>query len=118
LERSGGQTLYNCKVNNIAISVFKVINDLFKPVRTDFYIHKENNYSLRNVKNLVRPNVNSITFGRNSLRYEGVVIWENLPNYVKNIETLESFKTAIKKIPLRECDCNKSNCIKCTCQVP
>ena len=116
LERSGRQTLYDVRIKNIAICVFRALNDLLKPVSTDFYICKDSNYSLRNVKRLERPNVNTVNFGRNSLRYQGVVIWEKLPNEVKLNKSLDQFKCAIKSLPAKECDC--TNCVKCACQMP
>ena len=59
-----------------------------------------------------------ITYGRHSHRYEGVVIWENLPNNVKLMESLIKFKEAVSKLELKECDCTTVNCVKCGCQVP
>lgn len=118
LENSGRHTLYDIRVKNIAVNVFKVLNNLLKPVKHDFYVYKGNSYSLRNVKSLERPNVNTITYGRHSLRYEGVVIWENLPNNVKLMESLIKFKEAVSKLELKECDCTTVNCVKCGCQVP
>jgi molybdate-binding protein len=110
--------LYDNRVKKIAITVFKVINNSFKPVKCDFYNSKENSYSLRSVKILERPSINTITFGRNSLRYEGVVVWEKLPKNIKSINDLAQFKQAVMKLEVRECDCTCTNCVKCGCQMP
>jgi hypothetical protein len=114
LLKSGKCTMYNQRINNIAVCVFKLLQGDLKPVPVDFYCYKDNAYSLRNVKPLVRPGVNTITYGINSLRYEGVVIWEKLPNYIKEKDALEDFKRCIKSWKV-SCDC--SMCTRCVCQL-
>ena len=51
----------------------------------------------QNIYNLKVPAVNSTRFGTNSLSSLGPKIWNNLPSHLKSAESLEDFKTVIKK---------------------
>ena len=53
-----------------------------------------------------RPNVNTVTWGENSLRYFGPIVWnELLPEKLKNCDTLEEFKNSIKLWTPVGCPC-------------
>ena len=41
--------------------------------------------------------VKSVNYGLESIRFLGPKIWESLPNNLKNKESIESFKMAIKE---------------------
>ena len=43
------------------------------------------------------PNVNSEYFGINSLRYMAAKVWDMVPNDIKNVNDIESFKNKIRK---------------------
>ena len=53
-----------------------------------------------------RPSVTTDQFGKNSLRYFGTVVWdEMLPDKFKRIEKLEKLKIEIKKWIPDKCLC-------------
>ena len=60
----------------------------------------------QNIYNLKVPAVNSTRFGTNSLSSLGPKIWNNLPSHLKSAESLEDFKTVIKKWNGNECSCS------------
>ena len=54
-------------------------------------------YSLRSQTDLARPNVNSKHFGISSLRYMAAKVWDMVPNDMKNVNDIETFKNNIIK---------------------
>lgn len=112
LTKAGKCTMYDHRIRNIAVLVFKYLQGEMKPVPENFYVYKENMYSLRNVKTLERPSVKTVTYGINSLRYEGVIIWERLPNEFKLAESIDVFKQCIKR---HQFNCECTTCTRCVC---
>ena len=62
-----------------------------------FQVKKQRNYNLRNKTDFIIPQVKSVNHGLKSIRVLGPKIWESLPNDLKNKESVNSFKTAIKR---------------------
>ena len=62
-----------------------------------FHIKDQGHYFLRNQRDFVIPTVKSVNCGLESIRFLGPNIWDSLPNNLKNIESIESFKMAIKE---------------------
>ena len=71
-----------------------------KPMSDDFYKYKSNGYSLRNNCILERPSVNTTKYGLNSLRYEGVVLWEKVPKNLQEAPNVKIFKECVKSVSL------------------
>ncbi len=55
---------------------------------------------------------NTITYGHNTIRYQGSKIWNNLYNNLKMSNGLSSFKKSIQKWSGPECHCGY--CLQCT----
>ena len=60
---------------------------------------------MRNQKDFVIPQVKSVSHGLKRIRFLVPKIWESLPNDFKNKESVDSFKTAIKKWKPESCPC-------------
>ena len=56
-------------------------------------------------KGFNKPNIQSVNFGENSLKYLGSKIWDLIPMDMKNVSTLEQFKALIKKWEPKSCPC-------------
>ena len=54
-------------------------------------------YNLSSHNDFSRPNVNSEHFGISSLRYLVVKVWNMIPNDMKNVNDIETFKNNIRK---------------------
>ena len=86
-----------------------------KPDRNKFqsnlqshYIFKrrgEQTYNLRKHSQFCRPKVNSVYNGTESVSFLGPVIWDLVPNELKDIGNLAAFKKAIKKWSPEKCPC-------------
>ena len=53
----------------------------------------------------MRDSVNTRRFGLNSLSYFAPKVWDMIPLEIKNINSLQKFKTEIRKWALENCSC-------------
>ena len=72
--------IYKCRTDNNPL----YLNELFKP--------KSTTYNLRDSKILHQPRFNTFTFGYRSFNYYGAKLWNSLPVYLKNAESVNNFK--------------------------
>lgn len=75
------------------------------------FLIKESSHSLRNTL-LIQPKFNGVTYGFNSIRYQGSKIWNCLPQSMKYIKNVSDFKNEIQKWNGPECHCGF--CLQCT----
>ena len=68
-----------------------------EPLTDLFELNKnDNRYSLRNKNDYSRIRYNN-EYGRNSVRYRGPIVWNNIPQNLKDAETQQSFKAKLKR---------------------
>ena len=101
LKRAKLTTLQNRRLQDILILMFKVKNKLTMNYIADiFNINEENTnskiYNLRNA-DFVLPRFKTVTYGRHSLRFLGPQLWSKLSKEERNIGTLATFRTMIRK---------------------
>ena len=95
-------TLQNSRLQDILlILMFKVKNKLTVNQIADIYnINEESTnskrYNLRNA-DFVLPRFKTVTYGRHSLRFLGPQLWSKLSKEERNIGTLATFRTMIRK---------------------
>ena len=65
-----------------------------------FHIKYQGHYFVRNQRDFVISTIKSV-----SIRFLGPKTWESLPNNLKNTESTESFKMAIKEWKPESCPC-------------
>ena len=51
------------------------------------------------------PNINSVRFGKGSIRYFDPVIWNSIRAKIRNANTLSSFKKKFRKWKPSNCQC-------------
>ena len=54
----------------------------------DLFHGNMSTYSLRSSNDLLVPRINQTPFGLRSIRYEGAVMWNHLPKYIKIAENI------------------------------
>ena len=106
LEKDNTVSVHQRNLQFLAIELYKVINgispDLMKEV---FPLNDDSGYNLRNKRTFKSRRVKSMRYGTDSLAYLAPKIWELVPNEIKAVESLASFKSAIKKWKTTECPC-------------
>ncbi len=111
LENASVSTLYLSRLRILAMEIFKTVNGLNPAYMNSLFLMKESSHDLRQ-NLLVQPKCNSVTYGLRSIRYQGSKIWNCLPECMKNVESVSSFKRVIQKWNGPECHCGY--CLQCT----
>ena len=101
LKRAQISTLENRRLQDIAILMYKVKNKLLPATVIEIFSFKSSNYSLRN-SDFNIPTVNTVKYGKHSLRYFGPMLWSKLHSSLRNSPSLTSFKKSIRNIDLHE----------------
>ena len=97
LQKSKSGTLEPRHIQSICIEVYKALNNISPPYMSQLFKTNKLRHSQRRPLNLFVPRVNQTTFGLKSVRYEGIILWNSLPEHIiKTAENLEIFKRLIK----------------------
>ena len=70
-----------------------------------FPLNKHIREGMRFNSDFLRPRINTVHFGEDSLQYFGSVIWDKIPIEIKNSTNLEIFKWKIRNWCPDECPC-------------
>ena len=73
---------------------------MLKKINNQFNIRQT-----RSQNDFIRPQVNSVHYGEDSLKYLGARIWEIILSEIKMCTHLSEFKTKIKKWVPIQCPC-------------
>ena len=84
-------------IQKLTIEMFKSYKGLSPPIMDNVLkLRTENPYSLRQGSEFSRPIVKTAYHGTESLSYLGPKVWDILPEKLRNMDNLESFKKEIK----------------------
>ena len=90
--------------------MYKVKNGLLASSSvSELFQIKHSGYSLRN-SDFNIPRFSTIRYGKHSLRYQGPLMWSKLSAHLRELPTLELFRTNIRKIDLASQMQNNINC--------
>ena len=113
LEKDGSVTVHIRNIQKLAIEMLKVFKNLSPRIISDLFEVGENNYNLRNHSYFLIPTVKTVYHGSESIKNLGPRIWNLVPNNLKQLGDIDSFKTEIKNwIPA------KSPCRLCKTYIP
>ena len=90
-------------------AVYKILNDKYLPLTSQFYTKSISAHNLRNVNHLVQPMYNSVKYGFKSLRYKGAKYWNVMPDQLK-CNDFNQFKLNVKHF-IQACQCGY--CLLC-----
>ena len=110
LKKDGAITVHMRNIQLVAIEMYKIVNDIGPKIMKDLVEFKpvlrrdENDKVIGDM--FVKAKVKTEFMGKGSFRYFGPVVWDQmLPNDLKSIETLDKFKTEVKKWIPHNCKC-------------
>ena len=106
LEKDNSISIHHENLQALAIKMFKVHTKICLEITQEVFLVKEQGiYNLQNQADFVISRVKSVNYGLETIRVLGPKIWESLPNDLKNKESVDSFKTAIKRWKPESCPC-------------
>ena len=105
LELHGSQTVHTKHLQILMTEVFKSLNKLNPEFMWDCFEFKNTPYNLRSVKTVILPPSKTKSFGINSIRFRGSLLWNTLPNYLKTCSDLSEFNRRIKSWNGDSCSC-------------
>ena len=91
----------------MAIEMYKTKNKLEPEVILNniFILNENRRGGMRSSSDFLRPRINSVHFGEDSLQYFGSVIWDKIPIEIRNSVSLNVFKSKIRNWSPDECTC-------------
>ena len=87
-DKSFEVTLEIKRLRLIMLEIFKTLNDLNPPFMKDIFSKSSNRSSNRFCNNLKTIKVEKVTYGKRSLRFIGPILWNSLPQDVKNLKDI------------------------------
>ena len=106
LEMDGGFTVHQRNIQILLLEMFKAKNNLEPSLLKGIF--QGNEYKgpvLRRSKVFMRPSVRTQRYGERSLQNLGVILWNQIPKYVQNEDSLQKFKMFIKNWKPTNCPC-------------
>ena len=92
-------------LRSLMIEIYKAQKKISPKFMWDLISHKDTLHDLRSSNLIVIPPINSKTHGSRSFTFRGSVLWNTLPDKVKNTSSLAVFKSKIKLWMGEKCQC-------------
>ena len=99
-------SIHQKNVQTLAIEMYKVFKGLSPSVFSEIFPRtQKSHYELRHTSDFIIPRIKSVNYGSESVHYLGPKIWDSLPSSMKELDSLNSFKSAIKSWVPISCPC-------------
>ena len=106
LQKEGTFTIHQRYIQSFAIEMSKIKNNIGPELLNSIFLDRNcNGPSLRNVSDFKMPNINTVHYGEDSLRFFGYKIWELIPIEIKYVDDLLTFKRKIRNWAPKICPC-------------
>ena len=78
--------------------MYKYSNNLLPPAFSNMFTYNadNHNYNTRNASDFEFPS-NKLEFCKKSICYQGVKVWNDTPNHIKNVSNIKLFKSSYKE---------------------
>ena len=100
-------SVHHCNIQFLAIEIYKIINGISNYNFQNLLIRNTSAYNLRSAQDFILPSVNTVLWVKNSIKYFGPLIWNLIPDNIKNADNLSLFKAKIKKWKPQNCPCRR-----------
>ena len=106
LEKDGSVCIHHRNIQNLAIEMYKVKNELAPIITANVFTRiPENHYNLRKYICFRLPFARTVYHGIESISYLGPKIWDIVPIELKNAQSLNVSKKSIRKWIPNSCPC-------------
>ena len=105
LRKDGSVTIHYRNLQALVTEIYKFLNGQTPKIMEEIFQIANCNYNLRTKPVIKDYNVRTVHYGQGSISFLAPRIWMQVPENLRNIPSLQSFKTSIKKwIPIN-CPC-------------
>ena len=109
LEKGNHLPIHEINKRHLLVQVYKCIKRENPPFLHHIFIPKATIHMvLRRNDTLILPKTSTVSWGLHSFGYRGSRAWNTLPDNIKDISSLNMFKSALKTISL-QCTCKLCN---------
>ena len=89
-------SVYDRNIQQLALEMYKVTKRLAPTAISSLFSQCTNNRHTRSQSDFSVPQVNTVYFGQNSIRYLRPLIWNSIPTALRNVGSFVEFKSLIK----------------------
>ena len=105
LDKSGQVKIHPRNLRILAVEIYKTLHNLSPNLMLDIFKVKYSDYNFRGGNKFMCDNINTVNYGPETISFLEPKIWEQVPNDIKNSESLNIFKKNINQwIPV-SCPC-------------
>ena len=94
LEKDGSVSIHHRNLRALPTEMYRIYNSMAPEIFRNF---PQGQCNLRSWSNFTVPIVRTVNYGTESIRFLGPKIWESVPADIKEVDTIERFKSGIKK---------------------
>ena len=106
LEKGSSVSIHYRNLRALATEMYRTYYGMAPEIMTEiFLLRPQDQYNLRRWSDFTLPIVRTVNYGLESIRYMGPKIWESIPANIKEVDTIECFKSGIKKWKPESCPC-------------
>ena len=98
------KSIHTLHLQSLLTEIYKRLNNISPELMNEFFRPKHSKYGLRDSNLLQLPPAYTLSYGTNSTHFKGCLIWNSLPQSLKNSSTLQSFKSGLRSFDLK-CNC-------------
>ena len=99
-------TIHIKNLQQLMIEIYKCFHKLNPKFMWELFPSRDLSYQLRTGSTkLIIPPIKTKSYGINSFIFRGSILWNSIPNSIKNSSSLEIFKNAIKTWKAELCNC-------------
>ena len=95
LLKDNSWNVHESNIHTLLIEIYKSINNLSPPIMKKIFDLKNTRCDLRSKQLLKFPATSTSRYGTQALYFKGSLIWNTVPNKMKNIDNTEDFKKHI-----------------------
>ena len=105
LMKDNSVTIHTRNIQLLAIEMYKIKNKISPDFICEIFPKSNAVYKTRASSDFIRPRVNTVLWGTETIRNLGPKIWDILPANIKEAPTLNSFKVKVKQMKTFNCPC-------------
>ena len=96
LAKNGETNIHTQNFRILMIEIYNMLNNTNPPFMQEYFIRKDVKYNLKTRDLLQIPAANSTKFGIDSIKFQGSLLWNSIPDLIKRASSAAIFKSNIR----------------------